>query len=360
MEVKIGDYSADFEGQVFGLKNTGDVSQPFKTDYGYNIVKLVEPLPVSTDENDVVFVAWLQTQVQNDGRLDAAKSALAKKWLVRTGFKKAPYSNNNLWAYTDSALKTTKLPAAYKTITPTTVLFQFTKQKITVKDWIGYLQETQPGDGMGQPGYEKQMDNYVNTASDKYFRNHIEDFDASASEQIKEFNEANMLFYEMDKHVWSKAANDTIGQQKYFSQHKANYTWQKSATAIVISAPDKETVDSIAMQLKNNPLQWRNIVAPYTNIYADSNRFEEGQMPVKQNVVLQKDFQSTPEANESGDAFTFIHVLQVYEGPAPKSFEEARGLVINDYQQQLEDAWLQSLKKQYPVIKNNVVFASIK
>jgi len=355
MEVKVGDYSADFEQQVYSLKMQEDISRPFKTDYGYNIIKLVEKLPVSTDENDVVFLAWLQAQIQNDSRLEAAKSALVEKWLVRTGFKQTTYNHMDLWAYTDSALKTDKAPTTYKSITPATVLFQFTKQKLTVKDWIGYLHENLTGDITGQAAYEKQMHNFIRSACDKYFREHIEDFDASAPEQIKEFNEANMLFYEMDKHVWSKAANDTIGQQQYFNRHKANYSWQKSATAIVISAPDKAIVDSIALQLKNNPLQWRNIIAVYNNVYADSNRFEEGQMPVKQNVVLQKDFQTTPEANESGDAFSFIHILQVYTETQPKSFEEARGLVINDYQQQLEEAWLNSLKKQYPVTINNGV-----
>lgn len=359
MDVKVGDYAADFEQRVFSLKNTGDVSQPFKTDYGYNIIKLTEKQPVSTDENDVAFIALLQTQIQNDGRLTAAKSALMEKWLVRIGYKEAPYSKNDLWAYTDSALRSTSLPAAYKTIKPETVLFQFTKQKVAVKQWIEYLRENLPGDVTGQAAYEKQMHNFVRSAADKYFRSHIEDFDSSATEQIKEFNDANMLFYEMDKHVWSKAANDSAGQQQYFDQHKANYTWQKSAAALVISVPVKEQADSIALQIKKDPLHWRTALSIYNDIYADSNRFEEGQLPVKQNVAFQKDFQTTPEINESGDAFTFVHILQVYTEPGQKSFEEARGLVINDYQQQLENAWLESLKKQYPVKINTAVLNTI-
>jgi len=356
MEVKVGDYNADFEQQVFNLKNIGDISQRFKTDYGYNIIKLTEKLPVSTDENDVAFIARLQTQIQNDGRLDMAKSALMDKWLVRTGFREASYNRNDLWAYTDSALKTASQPVAYKSIKQETVLFQFTRQKLTVKQWIDYLHESLPGDIAGPVAYEKQMQNFIRASCDKYFRNHIEDFDTSAVEQIKEFNDANMLFYEMDKHVWSKAANDSTGQQQYFEQHKTNYTWQKSATALVISTPDKVLADSIAVQLIKNPAAWRSVLSAYNNIYADSSRFEEGQLPVKQNVVLQKDFQTTPEVNESGDAFTFVHILQVYAEPGQKSFEEARGLVINDYQQQLENAWLESLKKQYPVTINNAVF----
>lgn len=359
MEVKLGDYSPDFEEQVFNLKNTGDVSQPFKTAYGYNIIKLTEKLVVSTDENDVAFIAWLQTQIQNSGRLDAAKSALMEKWQPRTGFREAAYNKADLWKYTDSALNAGKLPAVLKTIKPETVLFQFTKQKVSVKQWIEYLQGNMPG-GVAEPAaYKKQLHNFTRFSAYQYFRSNIEDFDSSAAEQIKEFNDANMLFYEMDKHVWSKAANDSLGQQQYFDQHKAKYTWQKSVAALVISVPDKIQADSIALQIKKNPQQWRNILAAYENIYADSSRFEESQLPVKQDLLLHKDFQTTPEINESGDAFTFVHILQVYTEPGQKNFDEARGLVINDYQLQLEKAWLENLKKQYPVKVNNAVLNSI-
>ena len=44
-----------------------------------------------------------------------------------------------------------------------------------------------------------------------------------------------------------------------------------------------------------------------------------------------------------------MYVLNVYDQPAQRSFEEARGLVINDYQAVLEAQWIKSLKKKYPV-----------
>ena len=361
IEVKVGDYSDDFEKEVFSLKNQGDISKPFKTKYGYNILKLNESLPVSNDENDVSFAAWLQTQIQNDGRLEAAKNNLVEKWLAETGFKEAVYNHTDLWAYTDSALKNVKhLPVLYKGLKPETVLFQFAKKKITIKDWISYLQSNETADGTQQSDYEKQMHDYIRVACSDYYKEHIEDFDTAASEQIKEFSDANMLFYVMDKHVWSKASEDTAGLKKYYETHKTAYIWKESATAIVVSAPDKNVIDSIAFKIKNNPENWRNIVAPYGNtVYADSNRFEADQLPIKQQVSMQKDFQTLPESNDAGDSYTFIHILNVYAQPQQKSFEEARGLVINDYQEELEKAWLNNLKKSYPVKINSEVLNTI-
>ena len=96
IEVKVGDYSDDFEKEVFNLKTQGDISKPFKTKYGYNILKLDESLPDYNDENDVSFAAWLQTQIQNDGRLKAAKNNLVEIWLTETGFKEAESTHTDI------------------------------------------------------------------------------------------------------------------------------------------------------------------------------------------------------------------------------------------------------------------------
>ncbi len=358
MEVKVGDYDANFEEQVFSLKNPGDFTRPFKTTYGYNIVKLDQALPVPDNENDINYIAWLQTRIQNDGRLDTAKNALVENWLAATGFKEMPYNHSDLWSYTDSALKNSaKLPAHYRGFDPETVLFQFTKEKVSVKNWISYLKNMGLSENENeQINYEKLMHGYIRISCGTYYRKYIQDFDPAANEQLKEFNDANMLFYVMDKHVWSKASEDSTGLKKYYTQHAAEYQWKQSVNALVISAPDEKTADSIAVKIKNDPQGWRNIVANYSTVYADSNRYETDQLPVHQHVTAEKDFQTVPEANEAGDSYTFVHVLQLYNQPQQKSFDEAKGIIINAYQEELEKDWLNVLKKQYPVKVNTTVF----
>jgi len=357
IEVKVGEYNSDFENEVFSLQKTGDFSKPFKTEYGYNIIKLIEAIPAAADENDVVSTAYLQNEIQKDGRLEIAKANLIQKWLPVTHFKQAEYNHANLWAYSDSALKNEdEMPALYQGIKPTSVLFEFEKKKITVSDWIVFLRFTQMSSESLQNQHEKLMHDFINTSCNNYYRDHIEDFSPSLKEQMKEFNDANMLFYVMDKHVWSKASEDSAGLKKYYTQHSGQYIWNKSVTALVVSGPDKAVVTEIADKIKHNPSDWHDITKVYENsIYVDSSRFETDQLPVKQPLKMEKDFQTDPEANEGGDAFTFIHVLNVYPQPVQRNFEEAKGLVINDYQQQLEQEWLDQLKKAYPVKINNAV-----
>lgn len=363
IEINVGEYDSSFENKVFSLKNPGDFTKPFKTSYGFNIVKLVETLPVSADENDVTYTAYLQQKIQTDGRLDAAKKNLVQKWLKLVKFKNDDYNRTDLWAYTDTALQQDdKLPPALKSIKPSTILFEFEKKKFTTNDWISYL-KSQQNLVVAAPeniGYEKLMQDFINTSCTDYYRENIEDFDPSIMAQLKEFNDANMLFYVMDKHVWNKASQDSAGLEKYFTEHSGDYKWNKSVTALVISGADKATVNEVAEKIKAEPLKWRTIIAGYGNsIYADSSRFEQDQLPVKQPVQMEEGFQTTAEANDAGDAYTFIHIIKVYPQPEPRSFEDAKGLVINDYQEQLEKQWIAELKKQYPVKINDTVLRSL-
>ena len=165
-----------------------------------------------------------------------------------------------------------------------------------------------------------------------------------------------MIFYVMDKHVWSKATNDSAGLKKYYDAHKSSYQWNKSVSALVITVPDKPTADSVSSRIKDNPQAWRLLTGANNKIYADSNRYDLDQLPVKQEVSLKTGFQTLPEINDAGDSYTFIYVMQVYPGTEQKTFEDAKGTVINDYQQELERAWIVGLKKQYPVIINEAVF----
>lgn len=361
VEIKVGQYSGDFENEVFSLQKPSDFSKPFKTEYGYNIIKLIEINTPSADENDVINAAWLQGEIQKDGRLDIAKNNLVQKWLIVTHFKEIYYDRSDLWAYSDSALKTEeKLPPLYKGIRPATVLFEFEKKKVTVSDWIAFISQ-RSAETFGENQYEKLMADFIKAACNAYYREHIEDFSPSIKDQMKEFNDANMLFYVMDKHVWSKASEDTSGLKSYYTTHSGGYIWNKSITALVISGPDKKIIDEVADKVKTNPSAWRSVVEGYGNaVYADSSRFEADQLPVKQPLKMEKGFQSEAEANEAGDAFTFIHVFEIYPQPVQRSFDEARGLVINDYQQQLEQQWLDQLKKNYPVKINDTVLKGLK
>ena len=68
---------------------------------------------------------------------------------------------------------------------------------------------------------------------------------------------------------------------------------------------------------------------------------------------------TAPVKNETDNSLTFAYIIRIYRERAPRSFEDARGFVINEYQNYLEEKWLETLKKKYPVKINEAVLGSM-
>ena len=68
---------------------------------------------------------------------------------------------------------------------------------------------------------------------------------------------------------------------------------------------------------------------------------------------------TTPVVNPNDKSASFAYIIKVYNTGSPRTFEEAKGLVINDYQNLLDEKWIAQLKKKYPVTVNQKVLQSI-
>ncbi|MBS1606915.1 MAG: hypothetical protein JST42_29940, partial [Bacteroidetes bacterium] len=53
--------------------------------------------------------------------------------------------------------------------------------------------------------------------------------------------------------------------------------------------------------------------------------------------------------NKADNTVAFAYILTAYRERSPRNYKDARGFVINDYQNWLEDQWVDALKKKYPV-----------
>ena len=68
---------------------------------------------------------------------------------------------------------------------------------------------------------------------------------------------------------------------------------------------------------------------------------------------------TTPMVNANDNTASFAYIIKAYSQPMQRSFNEAKGLVINDYQAILEKQWNEKLKKKYPVVIDQKVLADI-
>ena len=91
-------------------------------------------------------------------------------------------------------------------------------------------------------------------------------------------------------------------------------------------------------------------------VHIDSGRYELQQIPMKKEETLSVHKITQPVVNEQDGSVVFAQILKLYPANEPRSYEEARGMVISDYQQVLEERWLARLKQKYPVKINKKTF----
>jgi len=94
-------------------------------------------------------------------------------------------------------------------------------------------------------------------------------------------------------------------------------------------------------------------------VQADSGRYENSQLPLAERVNLPATGTFSSLNKNADGTVMFLKILKTYPANMQRSFSEARGLVINDYQNVLERRWVTSLRKQYPVNINESVFKQL-
>lgn len=357
-EFGVGEYDPVFENAVYSLQKNA-LSKPFLTSHGYHIVKLLEKLPPVT-KTDAKAMETLRSKVEQSDRIASTRTALANRILKQAGYKKSSINTNELWVFSDSVLnsRTTGVPVH---VSSSSDLFKIGNKNYLVSDWIGYAQTFRyKPDGSGLKPYPQLWDEFVQAMALNYYQANLENYNEEFKAQIDEFKDGNLFFEIMQREVWGPAQTDSIALAKYFEKNRSKYNWKPSADAVIFYANDMVTAKTFNSDLKKAPASWHELVnTAEDKIAADSSRFEISQIPNPAKQVLQPGTVTTPLLNKSDNTASFAYIIRNYNKTEPRNFADARGLVINDYQIELEKNWVDQLKKKYPVKINEKVLNNL-
>ena len=346
-------YDSVFENHAFSLHKDGEVAQPFETQFGFHIIKRIAASPVPDTKNDEAFMYSLKQEVLKDSRVNTAKELFVADILPKIGFKKNKVNEQDLWKVSDSSLIANK-DITVNSVNENTVLFTYNNHTATkVRDWNNYLRNSDKViPGKMHESYKALFSDFINAVAIANYASRLEEFNPAFKSQINEFKEGNMLFEAMQREVWGKASSDNEGLINFYNQHKDKYLWDASAEAIIFSCANKTIADNSIAQLKKRK-KWKDIISQNpTEIQADSGRYELGQIPVVDRTNFTTGLITMPVINKNDGTAVFAKILTIYPGRQQRDFVDARGLVISDYQNELEEKWVSQLKEKYPVKVN--------
>lgn len=192
-------------------------------------------------------------------------------------------------------------------------------------------------------------------------RKELEVQDSNLKNLIREYYEGLLVFEISNRQVWDKAAQDEAGLQAYFNKNKKRYAWDEPRfKGIAYHTKDKKDIKAVKKAVKGLPFsQWAEKLR--TTFNADSIlkiKVEKGIFKVKDNAWVDAYAFKTGKKIETVKDFPFSAVYGK-KLKAPKEMEDVKALVVTDYQEAMEKAWVNELKKKYAVKVDDAVLQTV-
>ncbi|MEX0968598.1 MAG: peptidylprolyl isomerase [Bacteroidia bacterium] len=348
---------AEFIEEAFRIRNIGDYTRPIETRYGWHIIKLLDTFNVRNREE---MEEELRTKIARDARSELSEEAALAQIRQENKFKERQKHLKPAREQIDSTLLSGELVIDEENLPKNKWVVKMGKEKFYPSDFIRWLEENQ------EPNKYKYLpfaiDQYYSDWKDEtvvdYQIRHLEENHAEYRNLLKEYKEGILLFDVTDKMVWSKAMTDTAGLEAFFERNQSDYTWQQRVEAEVYSPKNKaiatQVKEMLAEGIPPDSLTGLLNLEDPINLGYTYGKFEQGDNEVVDKVQWTKGVHETEE-----DGKHYIVRIQEVLPPQPKELKEIRGMVIADYQDFLEEQWIQELKQKYPVTINEKVLSKL-
>ena len=344
-----------FENAAFKLNKKGEISEPVKTSLGYHLIKLIDKRKLDSFED----FAEKRKEVFDKG---SRKQYLNKLYIQKLHEKLDVREN-------DQALQTilNQADSSFFVNAPAQkeVIFVCNGNQYKQNDLIKYLKD--------QRDFERRLKR--NGFSDNYLKKQYQAFKEEILKEeelnyikanypkyrnlVQEYYEGMLLFELMEKEVWDKARKDTLGLKQYYQDHKSNYQWDTRAKTKIYICSDKKTAKQIKKTAKkafrHDTLEMEE-VGDYANMKTEDSisfTINHGVFEKNENKLLDQVNWKPGKIQIKEDQDNYhVFIIEDILDPEPKTLSEARGHVIADYQDHLEQELLNELRNKYSFTVN--------
>ncbi len=344
-EFGIGKYDLAFEEKAFGLKKDGDITPPFETAFGVHILKR-KKLEQTYKNASAEYWTGL---IENNDRIAVAYAAMQERMNRQLQLKKAsiPDLDTLQQHWYQTVLQNQPVKDSMM------VLATFADQRVYLYEWTGFLKRYAVNRAaLSAADLNKLYDQYLAQRAQSHYRQYIEKFEPAFADRLNEYKEGIMLFESMQQKVWQTV--DSVTLKNFYQERMEEFIWKPYVKMIYLSALTNENINAVIESVKTiedmRQLTSNDLYLIFnTKEEADQLSFLNGEPPVagKLYPVMQ-------------DGIQMLYGIEsVHQGGEPKTFDEAQMDVMTAYQKKLDDDWVASLRKKYPVKINKKMFKKL-
>ncbi|MFO7671221.1 MAG: peptidylprolyl isomerase [Bacteroidales bacterium] len=342
----------EFEDACYAIENKGDYTKPFKSFYGWHIVKLIDKKEIGTFEE---MLPDLQEKANRGDRMQYQTDRYIEKLKSENGYTDYNQGIKKVYAAADSSLLLGKWDGGNleKDRAPITKIGERT---LTTGDFVAYILKKQ------LKGKSRHIQTYIDDLYAQFTREEVISYEESILPVkypefryiYEEYHDGILLFDIMDQKVWSKAVTDTVGLSAFYESHKKDYMWGQRYEAMVVTCSEDADLDGLRKKYKKIS-RGKLDQAELNEVYCAGDTIPcvtiEKVLEEAGNNELVDAMNGEPGlgpvvASNGSQAFV---ILKKIRAPEPKLLDEARGQITSDYQNYLEKVWIEELKAKYPV-----------
>lgn len=369
--------------------NNGDISKPFKTQYGWHILRLLKRDTLADYED---MKPYYRQRLTRDPRSIKPREAFVEQCKRKYNFQdytkmymkdakpkkkgakpskvKVPLASlAECRAAMNDSLFTRSWQFNESMVTDLRPLFSVEDKEYTAVDLLKFVEIHQKAEMPYDLDVylENRYANFINDKVFEYADKHLEEEHNEFASLMDEYRNGLMIFSYNDNMIWSKAIRDTAGLAKFYGEFSATrdinneadgqYFWNERADVTVVSVADSNTIAPgkvVKIMQKATKKGWS--CADISNAINAKTKTDSN-FTVKNVPLLEKEHQNTLKNNQwregvyvnpTTKGYDVVRVNRLHN-PSLKSLGEARGYYVNEYQLYLENELIKNLRKKYNV-----------
>jgi len=189
-----------FEEATFSLVSADEFSKPFKTKYGWHIVKLIKKYPILPYEE---LEKDISQKVKNSGRVKLSNNSILKRL------------KNEYSIYIEEAIKESLQKNNFSDSLQSSFI-SINEKIITKGDFVSYRLKRK------QTPFNTLLNNFVNEEILTYFKENLVNTNKEFSNTLSEYQDGLLLFELMQQKIWN-ISSDSLAIKTYFDSHKDQY-----------------------------------------------------------------------------------------------------------------------------------------